>query len=49
MREDEDGSLLSSLLDRFEEDIKALVLEKDIRPTVEDAVGQLEFALDGES
>ncbi len=49
LREDEDGRLLSSLLDRFEKDIKALVLEKDIRPTVEDAVGQLEGALDGES
>jgi len=49
LREDEDGRLLSSLLDRFEKDIKALVLEKEIRPTVEDAVGQLEGALDGES
>ena len=49
LREDEDGRLLSSLLDRFEKDIKALVLEKDIRPTVEDAVGQLAGALDGES
>ena len=47
--EDEDGRLLSALLDRFEKEVKALVLEKDIRPAVEDAVGQLEAALDEES
>lgn len=46
LNEDEDGLLLSALRDRFEEDIRALVLEKDIRPTVEDAVGQLQWTLD---
>lgn len=47
--EDEDGLLLRELLDRFEKEIRALVLEKDIWPAVEDAVGQLESALDEES
>lgn len=42
IREDEDGALLTALFDRFENDIRALVLEKDIRPAVEDAIGQLE-------
>lgn len=46
LHEDEDGLLLSALRDRFEEDIRALVLEKDVRPTVEDAVGQLQWTLD---
>ena len=46
LNEDEDGLLLSALRDRFEEDIRALVLEKDIRPTVEDAAGQLQWTLD---
>ncbi len=45
LNEDEDGLLLSALRDRFEEDIRALVLEKDIRPTVEDAAGQLQWTL----
>ena len=49
LREDEDGLLLSSLHDRFENDIRTLVLEKDIRPAVEDAVGQLQCTLDEES
>ena len=49
LREDEDGLLLSALHDRFEKDIRALVLEKDIRPAVEDAVGQLQWTLDEES
>lgn len=49
LREDEDGFLLSALLDRFEDDIRALVLEKDVLPAAEDAIGQLEYALDGES
>lgn len=46
LHEDEDGLLLSALLHRFEKDIRALVLERDIRPTVEDAVGQLQRTLD---
>lgn len=49
LREDEDGALLSALFDRFEKDIRALVLEKDIRPAVEHAMGQLEEELDDES
>lgn len=49
LHEDEDGRMLSTLLERFEKQIKALVLEKDIRPAVEDAVAQLEAALDKES
>lgn len=46
LHEDEDALLLSALRDRFEEDIRALVLEKDIRPTVENAVGELQWTLD---
>lgn len=46
LHEDEDGLLLSALRDRFEKDIRALVLEQDIRPAVEDAVGQLQWTLD---
>lgn len=42
IHEDEDGVLLQALFHRFENDIKALVLEKDIRPAVEDAISQLE-------
>jgi len=49
LREDKDGLLLSALHDRFEKDIRALVLEKDICPAVEDAVGQLQWTLDEES
>lgn len=46
LHEDEDGLLLAALRDRFEKDIRALVLEQDIRPAVEDAVGQLQWTLD---
>lgn len=42
IHEDEDGALLAALFDRFENDIRALVLEKDIRPAVENAISQLE-------
>ncbi|MGE6531445.1 hypothetical protein ACQKEM_21000 [Pseudomonas sp. NPDC077382] len=42
IHEDEDGALLAALFDRFENDIRALVLGKDIRPAVEDAISQLE-------
>lgn len=49
LREDEDCALLSALFERFEKDIMALVLEKDIRPAVEDAIGQLEETLEDES
>ena len=41
--------MLSALFERFEKDIMALVLEKDIRPAVEDAIGQLEETLEDES
>ena len=46
IREDEDGALLAALFDLFENDIRSLVLEKDIRPAVEDAIGQLEKMLE---
>lgn len=46
IHEDEGGALLPALFDRFENDIRALVLEKDIRPAVEDAIGQLEEMLE---
>lgn len=46
LHEDEDGLLQSALRDRFDKDIRALVLEQDILPAVEDAVGQLQWALD---
>lgn len=49
IHEDEGGALLPALFDRFENDIRALVLEKDIRPAVEDAIGQLEEMLEDES
>ncbi len=39
--DDADGMLLSALLGRFENEIRALVLEKDIIPAVEDAMDQL--------
>jgi len=42
IHEDEDGILLPALFERFENDIRALVLEKDIRPAVENAISQLE-------
>lgn len=42
IHEDEDGVLLQALFHRFENDIRALVLEKDIRPAVENAISQLE-------
>lgn len=41
-----DDFLLSELLDRFDEEIRGLVLEKDIRPALENAVRQLQEALD---
>lgn len=46
LRENEDGFLLSALLDRFEDDIRALLLEKDALPAMEDVMGQLEGVLD---
>lgn len=45
----EDESLLLALFERFEKDIRALVLEKDIRPAVDNAIGQLEEILDDET
>lgn len=39
--------MLTELFERFESDIRALVLEHDICPAVEDAIGQLEKMLEG--
>lgn len=47
IHEDGSGALLTELFERFESDIRALVLEHDICPAVEDAIGQLEKMLEG--
>ena len=47
IHEDGSGALLTELFERFESDIRALVLERDICPAVEDAIGQLEKMLEG--